>query len=158
MVVAATMLLTPSRAGAQETAKKESSAKVGAAHSGTGRDRAPIVETERVSTEQAARAVAEREANKKRKEQPPPKAAAPSGVTELQPTSNPRVAPPAEASSPSGKKWPLKDVHGSVYGGMDSSHAAAHRTGGELGASTRSGKTSVYVQTEQRRSNSQPPQ
>jgi hypothetical protein len=41
------------------------------------------------------------------------------------------------------KAGPLKDVHGTVYGGSGSGSAAA---GASAGASTRNGKTSVYVE------------
>jgi hypothetical protein len=70
-----------------------------------------------------------------------------SAVTELRPL------PPSKqdqgASSKDGdkkkssKRGPLKDVHGTVYGGSGTGSQAA---GGSAGASTRSGKTSVYVE------------
>jgi hypothetical protein len=66
-------------------------------------------------------------------------------VTELRPVP---PDPKEEKKAPSetgGKKAghaPLQDVHGSVYGGAGSGSQTA---GGEVGASTRSGKTHVYL-------------
>ena len=56
---------------------------------------------------------------------------------------------------PAQSKSPLKRVHGDLYGvaGADS-----HAAGGSVGASSRSGKTSVYIQSDQARSKVGQPQ
>lgn len=46
------------------------------------------------------------------------------------------------------KGGPLKNIHGTVYGGTG---ANGRDTGGAVGASTRGGKTAIYVEAEQNR-------
>lgn len=50
---------------------------------------------------------------------------------------------------------PLKRVHGDVYGGAGRS---GHAAGGDVGATSKSGKTSVYVESDQERSKAPQPQ
>ncbi len=49
------------------------------------------------------------------------------------------------------KKSAVKNVHGTVYGSANAQGAGNRRTGGAVGASSKSGKTSVYVETDQSR-------
>lgn len=76
-----------------------------------------------------------------------PKPDADSAVTELRPLPPSKQDQAADSKDgdkkKSSKRGPLKDVHGTVYGGSGSGSQAA---GGSAGASTRSGKTSVYVE------------
>jgi hypothetical protein len=157
-LAATTALFAPPRGLAQETAGKNSPTKAPAAPSAAKKDQAQLLDVTRVSTEQAVHKAARSETAKKPAAQPNAKKEAASGVVELQPASHPDAAPASEVPSPARKKSPLKDIHGSVYGDMDSNHPAAHRTGGDVGASTKSGKASIYVQTEQSHSDSGPPQ
>jgi membrane protein involved in colicin uptake len=109
----------------------------------------------RVSTAEAARRAAEKKAEEsaggdsKKKEDAKEDAAA---VSEFKPASKARDAETAvqPASQDSGK-LPLKDIHGSVQGAAGS---GMRRVGSEIGASSKSGKTHVYVETE--RSSSDP--
>jgi hypothetical protein len=45
-------------------------------------------------------------------------------------------------------KSPLKNVHGDLYGATDSGALGGNQVDGAVGATTKSGKTSVYVQTD----------
>jgi hypothetical protein len=52
-------------------------------------------------------------------------------------------------------KSPLKRVHGDLYGAMG---ASGHAAGGSVGATSKSGKTSVYIQSDEARSKIGQPQ
>jgi hypothetical protein len=112
-----------------------------------------LMDVMRVSTEEAARRAAEKKAEKttgndtKKKEEVNEDAAA---VSEFKPASKTRDSETAvqPASQDSGK-LPLKDIHGSVQGAAGS---GMRRVGSEIGASSKSGKTHVYVETERSRS------
>ena len=70
-----------------------------------------------------------------------------SAVTELRPLPPSKQEPVADSKDgdkkKSSKRGPIKNVHGTAYGGSGSGSQAA---GGSAGASSRSGKTSVYVE------------
>jgi|GEM_PF-1690950 len=53
-------------------------------------------------------------------------------------------------------KHPGKNIHGEASGELNSPDAGTHRGGGAVGATSKSGKTSVYVQGDQTRSNQSP--
>jgi len=46
------------------------------------------------------------------------------------------------------EKLPFKSVHGSVYGALAPNGSRSHETAGEVGATSKGGKTSVYVQSD----------
>jgi len=46
------------------------------------------------------------------------------------------------------KSKKAKDVHGTVFGATNAKNAGTRRAGGAAGATSKSGKTSVYVETE----------
>jgi hypothetical protein len=52
-----------------------------------------------------------------------------------------------------GKKSPVRDVHGSLYGATGAANSGSHAVGGEVGASTKNKKTHIYVETERSRDN-----
>ncbi len=99
----------------------------------------------RTSTAKAAESAAKRKAKGPELEEVS-KPTDDSGVTELQPIPPEKQTEATSATSDPGKKksksGPLKDIHGSVYGGSGSGSQGA---GASAGASTKSGKTSVYV-------------
>lgn len=123
-----------------------------------------LIEVTRVSTEEAARKAAEAESKKDQAteaagtEKDTAKSAAPD-VSELQPVaktggdSDNALRLPAEES----KKSPLKDVHGSVYGTLDSSGSGNRGTGANIGASTKNKKAHIYVETNRSRADSGTP-
>ena len=90
-----------------------------------------------------------------------PRAPEDSAVTEFRPV------PPGQAkgerqstptsSGQKAKSGPLKDVHGSVYGGSGETGSGARTTGAAAGASSKSGKTSVYIEGQRARESSPRP-
>jgi hypothetical protein len=87
-----------------------------------------------------------------------PRVSEDSAVTEF------RAAAPGQAkdgrqpaptnSGQKAKSGPLKDVHGSVYGESGAANSGARTTGAAAGASSRSGKTSVYIEGQRARESS----
>jgi hypothetical protein len=105
-----------------------------------------LVDALRVNTDQAVRSAAKEEVKKpaaeKTKESPE------DAVSEFHPA-DPSSASPAVVVAPKkAKKGPLKDVHGTVYGSTDPKNLGTRDTGAAVGATSKSGKTSVYVETE----------
>jgi hypothetical protein len=98
----------------------------------------------RVSTDAALEDAAKQAAKKPEgaKEQPSGEA-----VVELHPAEA-EAANSASAKPASQKSKKAKDVHGTVFGATDAKNAGTHRAGGAAGATSKSGKTSVYVETE----------
>jgi hypothetical protein len=126
----------------------------------TNSEKAKLTDATRVSTEEAARRAAQEKAKQTGKEDSKKKADAkketPAGVTELQPATQAKddsthVLPAASQDS---GKLPLKDIHGGVQGGGGS---GVREGGGDLGASSKGGKTHVYVETERSRSDAATP-
>jgi hypothetical protein len=65
-----------------------------------------------------------------------------------------RAADPAFASSStsvvtekSTQKGPLKNIHGNLYGATDAKNRGTNAEGGAIGASSKSGKSAIYVET-----------
>jgi hypothetical protein len=116
--------------------------------------KAALTDAVRVSTETAVSSAAKKEAQKagldKAAEAPPD-----ASVLELRPAAEAAGSGGAAAPAKSPKKAPLKDVHGTVYGSSDVKNSGTRRAGGAVGASSKSGKASVYVETD--RSRTTPP-
>jgi len=75
-----------------------------------------------------------------------------SPVDEFRPA--PKGDPEAEGAivkSEGSKKSVLKSVHGAAYGALDARNRKDHDAAASVGASSKSGKTSVYVETESSR-------
>jgi hypothetical protein len=111
-------------------------------------------EATRVSTSEAVKSVA-RESKEKPKAS---EGSSTSDVMEFQPAA-PSGAGARTVVIPSknSKKSVAKNVHGTVYGSADPQANGNHRTGGAVGASSKSGKSSIYVETDQGRSTSSSP-
>jgi hypothetical protein len=105
----------------------------------------------RVSTDQAIQSAAQKEAKKSSKDE---KDAADSGVLEFHAgaidsnTGNAVVAPSGS------KRVPLKNIHGTVFGSADSHALGTHGAGGAVGATSKSGKSSIYIETDHARADS----
>ncbi len=110
-----------------------------------------LAELTRVNTEEAARSAANKRNKGKTASQPSGVSNEPD-VLELQPSaSNHEEADSGAAVKASGsKKSPVKNVHGAVYGAADPEHPA-RAAGGAVGASSKGGKTSVYIETDRSR-------
>ena len=66
------------------------------------------------------------------------------------PNGNPK-ADSVSVKSEGSKKSILKNVHGAAYGALDARNRKDHDAGASVGGSSKSGKTSVYVETENSR-------
>jgi len=111
-----------------------------------------LSEIMRVSTSQVARTAAQ-EKGKGRPAQESGDQPSDSGSLELRPlaqgaeVSSEAVAIPSRGS----RKSPLKNVHGTVYGSVDPKNKGTHRAGASVGATSKSGKSGIYVETERSR-------
>jgi hypothetical protein len=118
--------------------------------------KAVLVDATRVSTDKVMEGASKRKPEGE-SAKPTPDQTQESAVTEFRPAPQDRETAEAKAAVSEGKKktqgGPLKDVHGTVYGGAGS---AGHSKGAAVGASTRGGKTSIYVEAEQERATSPP--
>jgi hypothetical protein len=108
--------------------------------------KAPIAGAARVSTDAALKDATEQAAKKPATEEAKEHPAG-EDVLELHPAESESAnSTSVKAESQGSKK--AKDVHGTVYGATDARNVATHRTGGAVGATSKSGKSSVYVETE----------
>lgn len=152
----AILLATPSRVLASLPGDDPASQKVENSKTTKTEKKPGWTDAGHVSTADAVRSAAKEEAkqtdpNKKEETKEPD-----SAVDEFHP------APPGEAASGDSsvkaketKKAPLKDVHGTVYGAAGPADSGNRATGGAVGASSKSKKTHVYVETD--RSRTTPP-
>ncbi len=112
-----------------------------------------LAEATQVSTEHAARDAA-RDATKGQAAGAPPQEGAESGVLEFRPA--PETAQRAKEPEGTRTKDPaLTKVHGTASSSAGTSGGRDHAA--SVGASTRSGKAHVYVETERSRATSPPP-
>ncbi len=151
-------LLMPGVSAAQDAPKKNSDTPSCKSSGLSGDKKTALAEVTRVSTEGAARSVAQKQAKKVAEEDGAEKPAEPD-VLEFRPapenadSSGDTVVAPSRGS----KKSALSNVHGEVYGSADAKNARTHRAGASVGASSKSGKTAVYVETERGRTKQDPP-
>lgn len=166
MVSAITLALLASLSAVPQGDKKSNPAEntPSSSSNSTASAQTKLIEATRVSTEEAARKAAEAESKKKQAsekagtEKDTMKSIAPD-VSEIQPVaktgggSDDALRLPTEES----KKSPLKDVHGSVYGTLDSGGSGNGGTGANIGASTKNKKAHIYVETNRSRTDSGTP-
>jgi cytoskeletal protein RodZ len=90
-----------------------------------------------------------------------PRAPEDSAVTEFRPVppgqANDGRQPAPTNSGQKAESGPLKDVHGSVYGASGTANSSVRTTGAAAGASSKSGKTSVYIEGRRARESSPHP-
>ena len=108
--------------------------------------KAVLIDASRASTDKAAESVAQKKTEAAPPDEPP-KPTEDSAVTELRPL------PPESQATSSDKKdktqakkskgGPGKNIHGTVYGGAG---GPSQGGGGAVGGSTKSGKTSIFVE------------
>ena len=109
-----------------------------------------------ISTEEAVHKAAADLAKKPKGQSVETKAAAPkaadAAVLEFRPAdrSESTPTPAATRQSKNSKKSPLKNAHGSIYGSAGAG-GASREIAGSAGASSKSGATSIYVETDQSR-------
>lgn len=160
-VVVGLILLGPRTASAQDATPKTSKAKTEATPASIDESKKPekklsLNNVTPVTTEETARGAAKEtpDAASKTKDDKSTDTGIDS-VLEFHAASQDEHAPPQSDARVSTKK-PKKNIHGEAYGGIDSRGPGNHQAGGAAGTTSKSGKTSVFVQGEQTRS-AQPP-
>jgi hypothetical protein len=134
--------------GQQDTPTRPDKVQPGQSKSSTRgtKEKPALAEATRASTANAARTAAAVAAQRHGSDPASP----PSGVSDVLEF---RAASPdvqdsvAAASTKDSKKSALKSVHGDAYGVMDS-RGAGKQAGGAVGATSKGGKTSIYVETD----------
>ncbi|MHB8654301.1 MAG: hypothetical protein ACYDA9_10515 [Terriglobia bacterium] len=164
MILLAAVALLVSTAGiAEDGVKKHSPDAAPASQNQTlikKSDNKPILsDVMQVSTADAARSAAHEAAKKNSKNQQKGKASdggSLDSVLEFKPASQDEES--ALKSEPGiTTKRARKNIHGEAYGSLDPTHSGNHEAGGAVGVGSKSGKTHVYVETDQSRSTSPVP-
>ena len=109
------------------------------------KEKLTLADVTRVSTAEATRKAA-KDLAKDRGRDSPSEASGVSDVLEFHPAEADLQGVPTTLSKES-KKSALKNVHGDAYGALDG-RGAGRRAGGSVGATSKSGKTSIDVQTD----------
>lgn len=111
-----------------------------------------LTDVTRVSTVDATRSAAAQQAKKQVGKDAATGQAEDSAVLEFHPAEASQSGPAAATTAGKGsKKSVLKNVHGNVYGALDPKNPGNRGTAASVGTSSKSGKTSVYVETDQTR-------
>ncbi len=115
--------------------------------------RAVLAEATRASANKAAEDAAKQKAKGPAEEDVNPSEE--SAVTEFRPVPPDQKGKDAQSDALSAKKdsksGPLKNMHGTVYGDVNSTGTGERSTGAAVGTSSKSRKTSVYVETQRTR-------
>lgn len=160
-LIAGLIMLTCPTAKAQEAAQKNSDRKTVPAPQSMGdtkksEKKISLSDVAPVSTEEAARSAAQEAAQSPSKNKDDKSASATvDSVLEFRPASQDEQAAAKSDARPSAKHT-RKNIHGDAYVGLNPTHSGAHQDGGAVGATSKSGKTSVYVQGDQTRSTPAP--
>ena len=147
----ASVLVAGVSASADEHTKKSDTQ---ASASSESQKKPALTNAVRVSTDAALRNAA-REKAKDAVSGKDKKTSADKDVLEFRPTAPGSTTTEKDVVVEDSKKSPVKNVHGEVYGTTGSGNVGTRGAGAAVGASSRSGKTSVYVETE--RSRTTPP-
>ncbi|HEV2348355.1 MAG TPA: hypothetical protein VG028_00760 [Terriglobia bacterium] len=160
-VIAGIVLICSPVANAQDPAPKSSSDKTVAAPQAMGQTKKPakkvaLSDVAPLSTEEAARSAAKEAAQSPAKKKGDKSTdTGIDSVLEFHPASNTEPAA-ARSDARSRVKHAGKNIHGEAYGTVDATNPGTHQGGGALGATSKSGKTSVYVQGDQTRATQTP--
>ena len=109
------------------------------------KDKPTLADATRVSTADAARKAAKDMAKGRGGDTAAEASGAPN-VLEFHPD-GPGAQGAAVALSRESKKSTLKNIHGDAYGALDS-RGSGRRAGGSVGATSKGGKSSIYVETD----------
>lgn len=161
--IAAVTLLASAGAVAQDAVKMDStnSSQIAAQPESDSKNptmKISLTDATKVSTEDAARSAAHKAAtaNSKKEETGKDSDAVVDPITEFSPA--PHDPDPASKAGPKvSQKSSKAKIHGEAHGGLDSTNSGNRQTGGAVGTTSKSGKTSVYVQGEQTRSTTPTP-
>lgn len=162
LLVTALVLLAATVAGLQSSAGQDAAkdSAAGSSKVSQSQEKSKLIEATRVSTEEAARRAAKEKSKKAAKEDSSKKQESKkdsaSNVSELRPVEkdDDDSASSAQVSTKDSGKSPIKDVHGSIQGTRG---GQTRQAGGDIGASSKSGKTHVYVEGARSKSDTQPP-
>jgi hypothetical protein len=112
----------------------------------SSKEKSALAEATRVSTAEAAR-TATKAAAQGRGSDPASEASGAPEVLEFRAASPGAQDSVGAAGTEESKKSALKNVHGDAHGALDS-RGAGKRAGGSVGATSKSGKSSIYVETD----------
>jgi hypothetical protein len=106
-----------------------------------------LLNATRVSTDAAARAAAQ-DATKKAAQNKTADNIEDTGVVEFRAADNEFTSSSTGVvTQKTAQKGILKNIHGSAYGAMDAKNHGTNAEGGAVGASSKSGKSAIYVET-----------
>ena len=162
--IAVVTLLASMGATAQDTAKKDSTSNAPSASQPESASKDPkkkisLTDVTRVSTKEADRSAAHKAATAQSKKQDTGDStdADVDSVTEFSPAPHDSDST-SKADSKLSRKSSKSRTHGEAYGGLDPTNSGNRQTGGAVGTTSKSGKTSVYVQSEKTNSTTAAPQ
>lgn len=141
----------------QETTKSRPATETRDDAANTAEKKSTLANVTRVNTAEVTKKAATEATAKKSKPEETQKAwkaSADSDVMEFRPAAQSEEPAQRLAVAP---KPSRKAAHGEAYGALDPKHPGTHRAGGAAGATSKSGKTSVYVETDQSKSTSPTP-
>ena len=138
---------------AQEKTKRQDTLPPAPAASAPDKNTAVLTDATRASTSQAlASATKQKVKESTDKQSNQPEDSAVIELRSVQPGQNSKAEKPQQVSSTQkGKGGPLKNIHGTAYGRTGSTSTDNRSVGGAAGTSSKSGKTSVYVETQRTR-------
>jgi hypothetical protein len=151
MATLASFLLIGPRARPEQSPQTPGASAQGQPAPESSKKKVLLIDATRASTDKAAAGAAKQktkaaaEENSARSDD--------SAVTEFRPAPPDRDAKGSDSIQKS-ERGPSKDIHGTVYGGIDSTSTGNRATGAAVGASTKSRKSSVYVEAQRTRETS----
>jgi hypothetical protein len=123
----------------------------------SNKKRPKLAEITRVSTDEAARGVARQKAAKDEEaSNAGPDGPAAPAVTELKPVTGGSETSRGTVTVKDSKGSTASKVHGRVYGSLDPKNSGDRQQGAAVGAGSKSGKTSIYIETEGSRGTTPP--
>ncbi len=161
ILVLAGALLVSIAAIAQDTGKKSSPETTPTAtHPGdvskTPQKKISLTDVTPVSTEETARRAAHEAATAETKGKDATTDGSVESVTEFRPAP-PDTDSAKHSDSKASTKHSKKNIHGEAYGSLAPANSGTRQSGATVGTTSKSGKTSVYVDANQARSTTPPP-
>ena len=155
LLALALIIVLATGAKTQETANKPASDSPrgqGTSSSPKPKQKPSLLDATRVSTEEAVKRAAQKDAEKTTNTAAP-ESSSESSVTEFHPArpDSAQAGSAADTTSDESTKSTRKRIHGTVYGSATPGGSGDRRGGAAVGTSSKSGKTHVYVQTDHSR-------
>jgi len=111
-----------------------------------------LAEATRVSTDDAIKSAAQKKSGTSESESPVAPSSDPA-VTELQPVTHPPETSTAAGGESAKTAQKSRNIHSTVQGTMGAGGQGSRRSGAAVGATSKSGKSSIYVETDRSRTN-----